>query len=162
MSVRDLFEKHKTAVSVVACIAVAAGVIAVVMQMSSQFGSPVPQGSFYTVDDGVTYFAEREVRIPPFDYNGKPAVRAHVGRQSDGKLKVFYVERLKPDARAAVVKLRANQPTTNAEMEALAKGVEVKVPGEEKWRTFADPAGKSMWVQSLVGADKKVPEYVNE
>ena len=49
--------------------------------------------AFYTTDDGKTYFVDDSSNIPPYQKNGKLAVRAQVFTCDDGKTKfVGYLE----------------------------------------------------------------------
>ena len=99
---------------------------------------PVENRAFYTVDDGATWFAEDATKVPPFDHNGKQAVRAKVYR-CDGKTFVNHMERYTPDAQK-----RLQQAYARAVNEADvplpdASATEVKSPGEGQWVLATDP-----------------------
>jgi hypothetical protein len=54
-----------------------------------------PTRAWYTVDDGVTRFEDELERLPPFDHQGKQAVRTHVFSCDDGKTTfVAYLQKL--------------------------------------------------------------------
>ena len=55
-------------------------------------GSPaaVKDMAFFTDDDGATWFADDAKKIPPFDHNGKQAVRARVYRSGGKTFAVPY------------------------------------------------------------------------
>ncbi|MDB5327647.1 MAG: hypothetical protein JWM57_3216 [Phycisphaerales bacterium] len=159
MSIRESLAKHQKAVAIISAIMVVGIAALLALQLKSAFGSLPADGYFYSVDDGKTYFRMPEAQVTPFDFNGKAAVRAFVATQGDGVTKVFYLERLRPDARAVAVKLYAKQPTTDAEMEILSRGPECKLPGETAWRSFADGTAKMAWILTLKGDDGKVPVY---
>lgn len=109
------------------------------------------QGSF-TIDDGATYFATDATKVPPFDYNGKPAVRARVYRCGDGKPFVAYLERYTAEglkaqqilAAASIAKPGsapgAGQPDPRT-IQLAATAREVKRPGDKNWVTAMGAAG---------------------
>lgn len=54
-----------------------------------------PSRAWYTVDDGDTRFDDDAERIPPFDHDGKPAVRLHLYSCDGGKTTfVGYLQKL--------------------------------------------------------------------
>src|SRR6267154_2521014 len=55
--------------------------------------------AFFSVDDGKTWFPDDAKNIPPFDKDGKQAVRAFVYRCADGTTFVNYLQRYKPEAK---------------------------------------------------------------
>ena len=59
--------------------------------------APVANRAFYSDDDGAHWFADDVTKVPPFDHNGKQAVRAKVYR-CDGKTFVNHMERYTPEA----------------------------------------------------------------
>jgi hypothetical protein len=59
--------------------------------------------AFYTTDDGKTYFVDSSSNIPPYQKDGKMAVRAQVFTCDDGKTKfVGYVEMYAPQDKAVL------------------------------------------------------------
>ena len=64
--------------------------------------------SWYTDDDGKTWYADDKSLSPPIDHNGKTAVRAYVFSCDGGKHEfVGYLERYTPDARQAIEQARS-------------------------------------------------------
>ena len=63
---------------------------------------------FFTDDDGKTWFPDDAKRVPPFDRNGKPAVRAHVYK-CGGKTFVNHMERYTPEAKKKVEAIYAKE-----------------------------------------------------
>jgi hypothetical protein len=110
---------------------------------SSSVGGATGGKSYYTEDDGVTYFADDNTKIPPFDHNGKQAVRAYVFQCKGGKPFVQYLERYTPDAKT---KLEANRTKKTPDIGLLEginfEGLEVKkakAPAD-KWIKQSSPA----------------------
>ena len=99
-------------------------------------GSSVPQTSnkaYFSDDDGKNYFADDATKIPPFDHNGKEAVRAHVYK-CDGKTFVNHLERFKPDAKAKLEQMSkpgSGDPTMGEAL--MTQGRQAKRPGDKDW-----------------------------
>jgi hypothetical protein len=96
----------------------------------------IPTEAFYTVDDGATTFVDDINKIPPFDKDGKQAVRAHVFTCDDGKTQfVAYLERYTPKAKEALEKSRqSDNPDDTSVQEMLSStGIEYKKPGDKEW-----------------------------
>ena len=95
--------------------------------------------AFFSVDDGKTWFADDMTKVPPYDKDGKQAVRAFVFHCSDGKKFVGYLQHFTPDAKRAIEQLqtpdpnRTGPPDTSGIQKAYTVGREVKRPGDAKW-----------------------------
>jgi len=129
---REWMNNHpKVAIGIGAGVVVLAISLIVGQVLASRHRYPSgPPTDYFTVDDGKTYFAAGEDNIPPFDYGGQQAVRAHVF-QCSGKTFVGYLERFTPKFHDAVV---ANGITPGA----LRYGREIKKPGEAQWHAVTD------------------------
>jgi hypothetical protein len=103
-------------------------------------GGPPPVGNraFYTVDDGATWFAEDVTKVPPFDHDGKQAVRAKVYR-CDGKTFVNHMERYTAESQKRLQQAYARAANEGDVMPPEASGVEVKAPGGDQWVLATDP-----------------------
>src|SRR6516225_9036515 len=86
-------------------------VILVAFQTHTRGVAASSDRAFFTVDDGNTWFANDAAKIPPFDKDGKQAVRAFVYRCADGTTFVNHVQRYKPEAKR-VLEVQAKR--TNA------------------------------------------------
>lgn len=99
---------------------------------------------FFTVDDGRTWFADDITRLPPFEKDGKQAVRAFVFRCGSGTEFVGYLQRFTPQGKQAIEKLqspdpnRTGPPDSSGIRMAYSAGREVKRPGDAKWISGAD------------------------
>jgi hypothetical protein len=127
MGIREWTEKHpKAVVSLVgACIGLT--VVTLVVQVLAgrrTINTQVPD-SFFTVDDGKTFFVASGSNIPPFDYKGQQAVGAYVFEAS-GKRFVGYLERYTPEAHELMVENKAT-------IQTQISGRELKKPGDTKW-----------------------------
>lgn len=109
---------------------------------------------YFTVDDGETWFAgdKRDPkRVPPFEYEGKTAVLAHVFRCDDGTEFVGYLERYTPEAKRIVEAARSG--TAEAQgidlkspqaINTAQQGREVKRPKDAKWVSIDDMAAREI------------------
>jgi hypothetical protein len=102
-----------------------------------------PAKTFYSVDDGATWFEESAEKVPPFTHNGKEAVRAHVFVCNDGTTFVGYLERYNAEGKAKLDKVMASAkggkyPPERFEIDETHK--EYKKPGaRNKWITPRSP-----------------------
>jgi hypothetical protein len=110
--------------------------------------------NFYTDDDGQTYFEDSIFKFPPFNHNGKTAVRALV-YSSDGQTFVGYMQRYTPTAQKLLQDAYDHLAGGNADRVEITMngrdmsygGSEMKLPGaNNKWM----PAGK--FSESMVKA----------
>jgi hypothetical protein len=110
----------------------------------------VPTKQYYTTDDGKNLFSDDPAKVPPFDHEGKPAVRAMVFTCDARKTQfVAYLERMTPEAKAKLEAAEANKtpsptdPMPDREM-LLMEGVEVKKPNDTKWIKRASAEGSKI------------------
>jgi hypothetical protein len=96
----------------------------------------IPTQSYYTDDDGATYYADDIKIVPPYLHNGKTAVRAYVFKCKDGTPFVAYLEAFTPDSKkimeSALANLNIVPPLV---MKARMEGCLLKTPltGDMKW-----------------------------
>ena len=158
MGIRETLNKNPSITTGVTIGIIVIAIIAIVWQMFSGRPNVNNIKSFYTVDDGKTWFEDKATLNPPYDYKGQPAVRAYVFKCGDnGKPFVAYMERFTADALKKIEAASANP--TNADpmqMETLyTTGMEIKRPGGAKWvlRTTAEG--------DKIQSDLKCPEGGN-
>ncbi|MGH7215542.1 MAG: hypothetical protein ACREIT_12320 [Tepidisphaeraceae bacterium] len=106
-------------------------------------GPDIPTESYYSIDDGKTWFEDDINLIPPFDKDGQKAYRAQVFTCDGGKTKfVAYLERYTPEAKKQLEDLRAgNQPPEPGINDmVMMNGLEYKKPGdpEKEWTRQTD------------------------
>jgi hypothetical protein len=152
MSVREIINQNsKITIVVIAVCAVGALTLAAYQGHTS--GVIVPTRGYFSDDDGKTYFQDDASKIAPFDHDGKQAVTAYVFTGSDGKPFIGYLERaISPQAKDIVTTARqqmVEQAATQTRpdmsiMEQIAKNVEVKRPGADKWVHAVSPQARSV------------------
>ena len=94
--------------------------------------------SFYSTDDGKTYFTDDSRKLPPFKVDAGEAVKAYVYSCDGGKTTfVGYLERYSPKALAAMeaAKAKATDPTEVNVTGILESAVEYKAVGGTEWVT---------------------------
>jgi hypothetical protein len=157
MGIREKMEEKKGLAVGGAIVLIALAVATIAWQLMSinrDTRNSVPN-DFFTVDDGQTFFTAKASNLPPFEYQGKQAVRAAV-YECDGKRFVAYMERFTPEARKAVMGAEVGpdptklQPKPGQSPEAAARaatargnpaafrdatmnGRELKRPGDKEW-----------------------------
>jgi hypothetical protein len=119
---------------------------------------------FYTIDDGKTYFADSEGKLPPFDLPNGVAVRAHVFNGGSGPF-VGYLERFSPEARTVITRVgeaaRTAKPGDKPPPElakvadAQRNGRQVKRPKDTAWVSINSAAGQTITRVTTPGS--KVP-----
>ncbi len=88
---------------------------------------------FFSDDDGKTWFADSPTRIPPFQHDGKEAVRCFVFQADGGQPFAGYLRKYTPYLAG---RMRNNAPCSDAE---LLNGTLVKRPGDPNWISTGDP-----------------------
>jgi len=123
---------------IVAVLALSAYAVWTLVQQAHS-GPPDQSTSYYSVDDGQSYFSDSASKLPPYDYGGKQAVRAHVF-DCDGDHYVAYLTRYTADAIAVMQKTMElekqdpnHAPATLGASRAALNSVEYKIPGDAKW-----------------------------
>ena len=164
MGVRGLFKQRQSAVAALAVLMIVGAGVALYLQMRDD-GSSGSGGVYFSNDDGKTFFADSATKVPPFEKDGKPAVRAHVF-ECGGKRVVGYLSRYTPEAIQALKDARAardaGKPPPN--VAALASigttGLQVKRPREAQWVSQAD-AKRATAVRVFRCPDGSTPQEVD-
>lgn len=133
MGIRELLNKNQKVTGTIAAGFVVVAVTVMVMSARST-QSPTFRKAFYTTDDGKTFFTDSISLIPPFEKDGKQAVRAIV-YQCGGEQKVSYLERFSADAKAELESLRkeGGAPDSAVEQRIFEGGLQAKKPGDADW-----------------------------
>jgi hypothetical protein len=168
MNLRTSFSGKPIRAIAVALVLLLAGLAIIASQLRSA-SAPVSQSqAFFTIDDGKTWFADDAAKLPPFDKDGKQAVRAYLFRSAKGKVFVNHLERFRPDAKQAIEQASKPDPSQKtagppkhlaAIQSAYTGGREVKRPGDGKWigtGNFRD-AGQVMTVKCPDGSTDALP-----
>jgi hypothetical protein len=144
MGIREKMNQNPGVTTGVTIAIIVVALIFIVWQLWPNRGPKIPTKAFYTVDDGATYFADDIKKIPPFDHEGKQAVRAYVFK-CGGKEFVAYLERYTPQAKAKLEKAREEaaknpdaMPPDMMMPDMMQQGIQVKKPGTGQWVSEAD------------------------
>lgn len=139
MSVREAIEKKPAVTAAAVGGVVVAAVVWSIYVLRPDSGS-APNKAYYSDDDGKTTFVDSIDRVPPFDHNGKTAVRALVYTIDDHRTSfVGCLERYTPEAarrlNASHDAVAAGKPATAdpASPAFAIEGTEFKKPGDPKW-----------------------------
>jgi hypothetical protein len=109
--------------------------------------------SYYTTDDGVTWFADDVEKVPPFDHNGSPAVRCHVFKSGASQPFAGYLEKFTSAMRDQLT------GATSGQVISPMNGILVKRPGDKQWVPIASAAGSQVVaVKSSSGSSSPVEE----
>jgi hypothetical protein len=127
---------------VVSCLIVVVGVV-IALELKGVSGLP-PKQSFYTTDDGQTWFVDSSSKLPPFDHDGAQAVRCYVFKGPNGKF-AGLLEKYSDDTREQLTRLAGKSPPSDI-------SVLVKKPGEKDWtKTGVDQ--QAMTLMHITGPD---------
>ena len=132
MGLRETINKNPTQTA-----AVTAGIIVLalvfILWQACGGGGGGPGKSYYSVDDGKTWFEETSDKIPPFKHEGKDAVRAHVFTCDGGKTKfVGYLEMYTPQDKKLMEDAMAGKAPPAAYAGYSGQAM-VKRPGLPQW-----------------------------
>jgi len=132
VGIRETLVKHQPLVIGILSVVIIASIISIVMQASNSNSSKAQV--YYTIDDGQTLFADSNMKVAPFQKDGKEAVRAHVF-MCGGKKVVGYLSKYTDEALQVLEEVKQarkeKRPPKNigALMSLSSTGVEVKKPG---------------------------------
>ena len=144
MGVRESIKQRQSLAVAAAVLMIVGAGIAIFVQARDS-GGPGEGKAYFTTDEGKTFFADRNTKLPPFDKDGKPAYRAHVFRCGGNRV-VGYLSRYRPEAIAALEEAAAARgtgkpPRNPAALAAVGTyGLELKRPGDAAWVNQADTA----------------------
>lgn len=143
MLVREFINRHARIFAAIMIVAVAAAAYFTWLQYASH--KVLGEKAFFTVDDGKTWFVDSSSHIPPFDHQGKVAVRAYLFYcDSDGKPFVGWLVRYTAPMKQRLERAIAARADAVARGETPAPmfdptpGLEAKKPGTDEWVHGAD------------------------
>lgn len=149
MGIRETLNKNQPIVLGVVIVVILATVYVIYSQTRGSSIS-IATKSYYTTDDGATYFPDDVSKLPPFDSGGKQAVRCYVFKCGSDTF-VGYLERYTPEYKAQLAKMTELSKSGNtmppgpeiAKIQALQmSGVEIKKPGDKEWAKAFGPAAR--------------------
>jgi hypothetical protein len=149
MSLREQINEHKKLTTIGLVILIAAAFYMLSFRNHDNTNNVVPSQAFFTFDDGKTWFVDSSRRIPPFEYNGKTAVRAYVFSKGGSNYFVGYLEQFTPAAKKEMEATVAasipgpHPPPFSAPTLFAVSGRELKRPGDSVWVSASDIARAS-------------------
>ena len=121
----------------------------------------LPVFNWYTVDDGATWFQDDAERIPPFDHDGKPAMRLHLFTCDGGKTTfVGYLQKLPEETLKAYRDKGIDPAKVDDDDLAAESGWLVKVRGDEPWINSKSSPEAYQKLVSVRCPDGSMPEEV--
>ena len=168
MGIRDSMNKNQGVAIGGACALILIALVVIVLQ--ARDGNAASAGmsnkSFYTVDDGATWFADDAQKVPPFPHEGKQAVRAYVYRGPDGKEFVGFLECYTPAGKQAIELALKRPPEQQLDDPYQAGGpdaMQVKRPGAKAWVSVTNPRAQHVYaVQPPKGQSGTVTQVMPE
>ncbi len=139
MGIRESLNKRPVVATAIGGSVIVLAAVLMAFQLMQRPESDLASArSFYTVDDGKTWFSDGADKLPPFTHEGKTAYRCYVFTCDGGKTKfVSHLERYTPQGKLQAEQRIKQGKTALPMMKRLsAGGLEIKKPG----------SGDSGWV----------------
>jgi hypothetical protein len=135
VGIRETLNKNPSITTGVTIGIIVVALVAIIWQAMGNRPDMTPPRTFYTTDDGKTWFDDEANKIPPFEAKGGQAVRCYVFRCGETGTKFCgSLERYKPEAAQKMADLIKNKSEDPMAMEQLQMtGMEIKKPGDAKW-----------------------------
>jgi hypothetical protein len=160
VTLRERINKYPTQSAAIAAGGIGLALLFIIWQACGGKGGGVGR-SYYSIDDGATFFIEASNKIPPFKHEGKDAVRAHVFKCSDGKPFVGYLEMYDPQTKKMMEDAMAGKAPPVAYAGYTGQAM-VKKPGPQfQWIPLA-PGMTEYYAKTVqvTCPDGKTPERV--
>jgi len=142
---REKLNQH----SGLATIAAITGLIAALLVMRYFLRTPKAElaQAYFTNDDAESYFTAAYNRFPPFEHNGREAVRAYLFTCNGGESRfVGYMQKYTPEAKRALEQAETDQDDDRTFTDVLEElppdQILVKKPGEARWIPRGTPQAK--------------------
>jgi len=162
MQLREFIDKNKKAVLAVLPAVIGASLLLGWHNLHHDDLAGAISRTFFSDDDGKTYFADDVSKGMTFDHDGKPAYRAFVFR-SDAK--GTYVGLLARPCGDDSPTANTHRPTTSVPVPAGGSktvppvAFDIKKPGDAKWVVNSGPDGQAMARAAAAdGAEQVLPE----
>jgi hypothetical protein len=136
MEVRSWLNRRQGVATVLGIVLFAGGAYAVFRETRPEV-PPIMATAYYSDDDGKTWFPDSITKLPPFDHNGKQAVRCFVF-QHHGQTFVGYLQKYSDTLKARI------QATNSAGDSDLMFGTLVKRPADKNWIPTSDPRSQQI------------------
>ncbi len=94
----------------------------------------LPSKSFYSDDDGKTWFLDEYMKITPFDHHGRSAYKVVVYRCNGSTPAVAYLEKFSDSQQAALQEISpADVRDYTGRFMSFQEALDVKKPGSNRW-----------------------------
>ena len=110
--------------------------------------------TFYSDDDGKSYFVDDNTKIPPFMHNGKPAYKAIVFK-CNGKPFVAHLERYTEEGKKRLEEMKQRSSRVLG-----MTMMEVKKPGQPNWVRVSGDSRAWSEIMRVTCPDGSTPEPV--
>lgn len=146
----SFLNRHRLISTVLALLAIAGAAVYLTWYFWPEPDHSPPIFAWYTVDDGKSWFQDDAERIPPFEHDGKQAVRVHLFTCDGGKTRfVGYLQKL-PEEVLKKYRDKGIDPSKVDDDELAAdSGWLVKRPGDPEWVSSKGGGPKYMAVVSV-------------
>jgi hypothetical protein len=167
MGLREIVNRQRTTVIVVSVIVTVGALVSLALRNADNSLPLSNDRAFFSTDDGQTYFEGPNDKVPPFEHEGRTAVRALVFRC--GKTEwVGFLEQYNREAKQALEAAAREATKANPDPAVLQKaghlgrsGIEIKKPGEKTWHgSSTPPAVAAKAIQCPEGDASHVPTPV--
>ena len=144
-------------VGVIASLVILGSAIAIYLELQPPPKEEAPL-AFFTIDDGRTWFTADAESLPPFDYKGHKAVKAHLYTCDGGKTRfVGWLQKLPEDVLRDAL---ANGPLDDDAI-AMKAGWMAKRPGESDWTNSKTDPEKYEQITRVKCPDGGTPQSVS-
>jgi hypothetical protein len=153
MTIRQWIAEHQLVAVIVILAALAGSVLFAIPRLNPRPTWKVPTEGYFTTDDGATCFAESLTKIPPFEHDGKEAVRDFVYSCDGGEHRwVAYLGKYGPEDKQAI-------ESGNAKAEE--RTMLVRAPGSDEWISQTSPKFAQIFVKPPPGIGSGPPAPVS-
>jgi hypothetical protein len=161
VGIRETLNKQPAIVIGAAIGVILLALIFLIYQVIGPSGPRLITKAYYTADDGASYFPDDIGLVPPFDHDGKQAVKAYVFKGPGVREFVGYLERYTDDAKKMIESDRARGGAGPMDP-AMATGVEVKAPltGDQGWVKGMLPAADKIRAARCPDDSQDIPQPV--
>ena len=161
MGLREAISKHQSVTGAIAVVVILAALIVIVVQARDS-GTELGE-SYFTDDDGKTFYAATATDDLTYGKDGNPLVRAHVF-ECGGTRVVGYLSRFPPEAVKIAQEAKADKAAGRqlnvATVSSIARmGMELKRPGEKAWVKESD-ARRAIEIRNFKCPDGSTPAEV--
>lgn len=153
MEIRKWINEHQFFAAGIFLAAAAASLVIAVPHLGARPTWSLPTKGYFTTDDGTTCFVASLTKIPPFDHDGKEAVRDFVYSCDEGKHRwVAYLGKYTAKEKEAI---------ESGRMKADDATMLVKAPGSNEWIPQSSPKFSRIFVQAPPGMGEEPPALVS-